>query len=174
MFTFLVIFIGVFILYLLLVAGSGTLDEYFFFSLQEIVAGVILSLITAGITRAMLGKAENTRVLRPDKWVLFVFYACTIFFFEMTKANIDVAYRVITGRIRPGIVRIRPGLKSNIGRTILANSITLTPGTLTVDVDEKSGDLFIHWINVKDMEDGDERMKAVCGSFPDWARRLSE
>ncbi|MFW3146496.1 MAG: Na+/H+ antiporter subunit E [Thermoplasmatota archaeon] len=150
------------------------MDEYFFFSLQELVAGVILSLITAGITRALLGKAENMKVLRPDKWILFLIYAGSIFLIAMTLANIDVAYRVITGRIRPGIVRIRPGLRSNVGRTILANSITLTPGTLTVDVDEKSGDFLIHWINVKDIVDEEERMKAICGAFPKWARRLSE
>jgi multicomponent Na+:H+ antiporter subunit E len=89
-------------------------------------------------------------------------------------ANIEVAYRVITGKIRPGIVRIKPDLKTNLGRTILANSITLTPGTLTVDIDEKNGDIIVHWINVKETESEEGKLKAVCGSFAKWARRLAE
>ena len=60
------------------------------------------------------------------------------------------ANRVITGKINPGIVRISPKLKTDLGVTLLANSITLTPGTLTVDIDEKTNDLYVHWIAVKE------------------------
>ena len=73
------------------------------------------------------------------------------FFIELAKANLDVAYRVITGRIRPGIIRLRSGMKSDFALFLLANSITLTPGTLTVDLDEKSNDLFIHVINIDEV-----------------------
>ncbi|MFO8051717.1 MAG: Na+/H+ antiporter subunit E [Thermoplasmatota archaeon] len=158
---------------MLLVAGSGDIDT-FFFNIEEVVAGAILSLLAAGIARAMLGKAENTKMFNPLKWLMFIFYVVVIFLPSLTIANIDVAYRVITGRIRPGIVRIKPHLKTDLGRTILANSITLTPGTLTVDVEEKSGDLFVHWINVKETETEEGKLEAVCGKFARWARRLSE
>jgi multicomponent Na+:H+ antiporter subunit E len=50
--------------------------------------------------------------------------------------------------IHPGIVKVRTRLKSDSGRTMLANCITLTPGTLTVDVSE-DGHLYIHWIDVR-------------------------
>jgi len=173
MFTFLVTFIGVFVLYLLLIWGSGD-PETAYFALQDVAAGVILSLISAGVARTMLGKADNNKMLNPVKWPMFIVYVLTVFFWNLMLANIDVAYRVITGRIRPGIVRIRPGLRSDLGRTVLANSITLTPGTLTVDIDRKNGDLFVHWINVKETGSDKERMDAVCGSFPAWARRLTE
>lgn len=173
MFTFLVTFLGVFFLYLLLVAGSGDIDT-FFFAIEEVVAGLVLSLLAAGIARAMLGKAENTKMLNPVKWIMFDIYVLIWFLPALTMANFDVAYRVITGKINPGIVRIKPDLKTNLGRTILANSITLTPGTLTVDVDEKSGDMLIHWINVKETDSQQSKIKAVCGGFADWARRLTE
>ena len=94
----------------------------------------------------------------------------------MAKANIDVAYRVITGRIKPGIVKISPKLKTDAGLTMLANSITLTPGTLSVDVDEETNDLYVHWINVKKeaLEKMPRDYEYVCGKFPDWARRVME
>jgi len=110
-------------------------------------------------------------MLQPHRWVLFLFYLIGPFFLAMARANLDVAYRVITGRIRPGIVRFNPGLRTDLARTVLANSITLTPGTLTVDVDDESGDFYVHWINVKREE---PRPEDVCGPFPTWARRIAE
>ncbi|MBN1389746.1 MAG: Na+/H+ antiporter subunit E [Candidatus Thermoplasmatota archaeon] len=171
MFTFLVTFLGVLVLYLLLVWGSGDAGSAYW-AIEEVLAGFVLALISAGIARAILGKAENSRMFL--KWPLFLIYVPTVFLWNLAKANVDVAYRVITGRINPGIVRIRPGLKTDLGRTILANSITLTPGTLTIDIDRKTGDLFVHWINVRDTKTDEEKTRAVCGSFPEWARRLSE
>ncbi|MBB6482717.1 Na+/H+ antiporter subunit E, partial [Spirochaeta isovalerica] len=66
-----------------------------------------------------------------------------VFSWELLKANLDVALRVLAPSlpVNPGIVEIKTGLKSEIGRLALANSITLTPGTLTVDVKDDS--LFI-------------------------------
>ena len=179
MITFLVTFLGVFVLYFLLVAGSGTGEGFFgqLVSVEELVAGLVLALIAAIVARMLLGRGENEIIRKPVNLLIkpFVFLVYLVpFLLALTKANLDVAFRVITGRINPGIVRIRPGLKTNLGRTVLANSITLTPGTLTVDVDEGSGDLLVHWINVKETEDEKERMKKVCGSFPAWARRVAE
>ena len=51
--------------------------------------------------------------------------------------------------INPGIVKVKTRLKSDTALTFLANSITLTPGTLTVDIDRDNGVLYIHWLNVK-------------------------
>jgi len=175
--TFLTIFLGCLAIYLLLVTGSGPGDTFLtqLFSYQELIAAVILALLTAAVARALLGKAENKNMLvNPLRLVMFVFYVFTVWLFYLAKANIDVAYRVITGRIRPGIVRIKPGLKTELGRTILANSITLTPGTLTVDMDEKKDELVIHWINVGEYKDEKEKLKGVCGPFADWARRIAE
>lgn len=80
--------------------------------------------------------------------ILFLFAS------ELVKSNLDVARRVISPKlpINPGIVEIKTRLKHPTYRLILANSITLTPGTLTVEMIDDS--LFIHWIDVtgKDIE----------------------
>jgi multicomponent Na+:H+ antiporter subunit E len=94
-----------------------------------------------------------------------------VLFREIIKANIDVAYRVLLPRmpISPGIVVIRTSLKSNIARLILANSITLTPGTFTLDV---VGDkLLIHWISVK-AKDVDGATSLVGEKFERYLRPI--
>jgi multicomponent Na+:H+ antiporter subunit E len=163
-----------FITYLILTTGSGT-DIVGLWSWEEVLFGVILSLIVGFIARTILVK-DNFRMANPVRWVTFLAYVIGPFFAGMAKANFDVAYRVITGKINPGIVKISPDLKTDLGVTLLANSITLTPGTLSVDIDENKNDLYIHWINVKKeaLEKKPVDCKYVCGGFPKWVRRIAE
>lgn len=173
MLAFVITTIVCFITYLLLTTGSGDLAGLW--SIEEIILGFILSLIAGFITQATFVKKES-RMLNPVRWILFLVYVIGPFFIALAKANIDVAYRVLTGKINPGIVRISPNLKTDLGVTMLANSITLTPGTLSVDIDEKTKDLYIHWINVKEeaLKKKVVDCKHVCGVFPDWVRRITE
>ena len=87
-----------------------------------------------------------------------------VLFREVVKANVDVAYRVLHPKmpIKPGIVVIKTGLKQDIAKLILANSITLTPGTFTLDI--LGDNLLIHWINVKD-ENIDRATEIIGGKF---------
>ncbi|MBN2777272.1 MAG: Na+/H+ antiporter subunit E [Bacteroidales bacterium] len=77
-----------------------------------------------------------------------------VFMIELIKSNLDVAIRVISPKlpINPGIVKVKTVLNTELGRMILANSITLTPGTLSVDIRDEY--IYVHWINVegKDIE----------------------
>lgn len=94
----------------------------------------------------------------------YTFIYLGVFFVELLKSNLDVARRVLSPRlpINPGIVEVKTGLSSKMGRMILANSITLTPGTLTVDIQDDK--LFIHWIDVKS-EDIHEATQAIVRKF---------
>ncbi len=174
MLAFLATTLVAYILYLILTMFSGSFGLW---SLGELIAGAVLSLIAGAVAfrvafaKERAGEANIFRIFNPVRFIIFLVYLIGPFFFSMAKSNFDVAYRVITGKIRPGIVRISPGLKTDLGITLLANSITLTPGTLSVDVDEKNGDLYVHWINVKNPEPSPAE---VCGSFPDWVRRIAE
>ena len=71
---------------------------------------------------------------------------------ELIASNLVVARIVLSPRIRihPGIIAHRTALKTDLAVTTLANMITLTPGTLTVDLSEDGTTLFIHTINVED------------------------
>jgi len=169
--SFLVTAACAFIFYLLLTTASGHL---FLWSKEELIIGAVFAVIVGMLTKNMFIK-KDFRMLHPKRWFLFLAYFFAIFLPAMAKANIDVVYRVITGRINPGIVKISPNLKNDLSLTLLANSITLTPGTLSVEVDEKTNDLYVHWINVK--MDALKKMprdyKDICGKFPEWARRIA-
>jgi multicomponent Na+:H+ antiporter subunit E len=159
-----------YISYLLLTIGTGTA---FLWSGTELIVGAIFALIVGALVRNRYLK-KSRRMLNPKRWLTFIIYIFP-FFFAMAQANIDVAYRVITGRINPGIVKIDPDLKNDMSLTILANSITLTPGTLSVDVDEKTNELYVHWINIdpEELKKMPRDYHPICNSFPDWARRIA-
>ncbi len=156
-----------FVIYLALTAGSGDLILW---SAPELITGAILAAIV-GLLAGKVFVKRDFRMANPLRWGLAVVYFIGPFLWGMTKANFDVAYRVITGKIRPGIVKISPDLKTDFGLTFFANSITLTPGTLSVDVNEKNNDLYVHWINVTKEKPTSED---IAGSFEKWARRIAE
>lgn len=87
-----------------------------------------------------------------------------VFTLELTKANFDVASRVVQPAlpIRPGIVEVRTKLSSRLGRLILANSITLTPGTITVDTADDT--FYVHWIAV-DTDDPEAATREIVRKF---------
>lgn len=131
---------------------------------------------TKSVKKSVVGRGKTDslsswRLLNPLRLFYFILYLFGPFFFYMAKANVDVAYRVITGKINPGIIKLKTGLKTDFGVMLLANSITLTPGTLTVEVDEETNDLYVHWINVKDKNPSAEQ---ICGSMLTWVRRIAE
>lgn len=172
-----------FIIYLLFTVGSKIEGSNFLglglWSYEEIIFGIILSVIVGIIGRKIFVK-KSLRMANPVRWFIFLGYLIGPFFVSLAKANLDVAYRVITGKINPGIVKISPNLKTDFGITLLANSITLTPGTLSVDIDEDNNDLYIHWINVNDeaLKKNPVDCKHICGSifgsFDKWVRRIAE
>ncbi len=63
---------------------------------------------------------------------------------EIVKANIDVAKRVFSMDISPALVTVKSGQKTELGQVIYANSITLTPGTTTMDIQD--GTFVVHTI----------------------------
>ena len=168
---FLITTVVAYVGYLILTLGSGPV---FLWSRAELIIGVVFAVVVGALLKnRFIGK--DLRMLNPRRWFTFLAYLFP-FFFAMAKANIDVAYRVITGRINPAIVKINPNLKTDLSLTILANSITLTPGTLSVDVDEKTNELYVHWINVDPevLKDMPRDYHPICHNFPDWARRIAE
>lgn len=116
---------------------------------QNSLVGVFAAAFIAYFTADMFVQRPHF-FLHPKRYLWF-FYYIFVFMWECLKANIDVAYRVIhpDKPIHPGIVKVKTTLKSDTGLTFLANSITLTPGTLSVDIDRENGILYIHWIEVR-------------------------
>jgi multicomponent Na+:H+ antiporter subunit E len=118
-------------------------------------------------------KAASSR--KASRYLWFGYYVL-LFSWECLKANIDVAYRVLHPDlpIRPGTIRVKTSLKTDTGLTFLANSITLTPGTTTVDIDKENGIIYIHWIYVPDGYDVNSMRLRVVEKFETVLRRIFE
>lgn len=130
---------------------------------QEIIIGLVVALFIALVTGKILFKSGRSVI--TGKILYFLLYLLVLFW-EMLKANLNVVMIVVNPYlpIKPGFIKIESKLKEDTSLTILANSITLTPGTLTVDIDKDEGFLYIHWINVKSFE-VNECTKLIGGRF---------
>jgi len=131
--------------------------------MQDLVLGALVSLFITFMT-ADLARSLDDKKSRKKRYGIFgifiksfyLLYYMGIFLWECVKANIDVAFRVLHPGlpIRPGTVKIKTALKSDIGLTFLANSLTLTPGNTTIDVDKAAGVLYVHRLCIKDKHMG--------------------
>ena len=129
-------FVFAFVFWLLLV---GSLDP------QELVAGILVATAVAALSSGRQPILAGIR-LRAGAPLAFIAYLGSLLV-ALLRANLDMARRVLSPAlpIRPVLVRINTSLRSDLGRLVLANSITLTPGTLTVDVEGDA--LLVHWID---------------------------
>ena len=144
---------------------SGKLD------LQSVIAGVVVAIFVGLLFGDKIARElPLSRVFSRIFW--FLIYV-PMFFWYVVVANLDVVYRVVHPEmpIHPGIVKVKTTLTNPAGRTMLANSITLTPGTLSVDIVDEY--LYIHWINVQ-AEDVEGATQEIVSKFEGMLRRIFE
>ena len=146
----LVLFAYAFLFWLLLVWPVSPVDGKLL--MGDILTGLLGAAFVALVMREMV-RVNLIRFVNPRSW-FWLFVYLFVFSYYVVKGGLDVIWRVLHPAmpINPGIVRIRSVLKTDTGRTALASSITLTPGTLTIDVTD-DGVFYIHWINVLSVEE---------------------
>lgn len=118
------------------------------FTLGNLAAGFGLGYLILMITQPIVGRSNYcTKVRQVLGFVLY-------FLWELILANLRVAYEVVrpTYKMRPGVIAIPLDAQTNAEITALANFITLTPGTLSLDVSEDRKVLYIHAMYVYDRE----------------------
>ena len=146
------------------------------FTVQELAAGAVVSLAVALFSARFFIHEKAGWLFNPVKFFNLLGYWLFTFPVELVKANVDMAKRCFTGctDINPGIVKVPVDLKSDYGQAALANSITLTPGTITMDIAEQDGQTwyYIHWIDVK--AEGEEAGEAIKGRLERGVRRFWE
>jgi multicomponent Na+:H+ antiporter subunit E len=101
--------------------------------------------------------------------IYFLIAYLFIILFKIYAASFKMAWKVVTGRINPRVVHFRTYLKYDFARVILANSITLTPGTVTLDLDEDH--LVVHWLDAKTTHSR-YAGKLIKEQFENWLRRI--
>jgi multicomponent Na+:H+ antiporter subunit E len=143
----------------------------FSITVPNLLVGAVISVLTSlFFTRYFINNIR--KLLEPQRyfWLMVYFF---VFLWACFKANIDVAYRVLHPAmpIKPGIVKVRTQLKSEFAKVMLANSITMTPGTISVDI--IGNDLYIHWIYVHS-DDPAIYTSLILGKFEKYIKRIAE
>jgi len=115
--------------------------------------------------RPLLGPTSYFRKLPLALWFSL------LFLWEVIKSNLRVAWDVVTPKTlrRPGIVAIPLDLKTDLEIAIFANLITLTPGSLTIDVSEDRRTIYVHEMFVDDPDTVRRQMKE---RFERWVQVL--
>jgi multicomponent Na+:H+ antiporter subunit E len=152
--------VGTFLVWLLLV---GTLDG------TEMLAGAVVAVIVTLVSAPHLALLDGIRLRPALPWYVLRFAAT--FLMALLRANVDMARRVLSPSlpVHPALVEVLTELCSPLGRLLLANSITLTPGTLSVDVNDDR--LIVHWV---DATPGTELVQATRTIAADFERELKE
>lgn len=143
---------------------------------KELIVGAAVSLLVACVTAGMFIHERAFYLFNPVRLFKLLFYVVIVLPSEIVKANMDLAKRVFKRDIpsNPGFIRIpvKKGM-SEYGLANLCNAITLTPGTISVDV-AKSDDedyIYIHWIDVQTM-DREKAGDMIKGRLEKWIGRI--
>lgn len=147
-------------------------------SAQILIAGAVVSILIALLAGRFFIHRKPFHLYNPLRLLTLGFYCIIVLPWEILKANVDMALRAFSPklRIKPGFVKIPvEDIKSEYGLAMLANSITLTPGTITMDIVEQDGKhyYYIHWINVES-ENPEEAGRMIKGRMEKWVRRIWE
>ena len=156
-----VLFILLFLFWCLLTWTANPLGPAY---LQDIGIGLVVVTLVTWITGKAVGSHHLIPWLQPSRYAWGLVYLVVLAGYVVT-ANVDVAYRGLHPRlpIRPGIVRVKTRLRRPAARTMLGNSITLCPGTMTVDI-WQDGTMMVHWINVTSFDEQEATQK-IIGRF---------
>lgn len=119
---------------------------------EEFLIGLAVGLPIAFVFRRFY--AEEFALAGTLRVIPYVFIYLIIFIKDLLVANIDVTYRVLAPSmpIEPDVVAVPLRVESDAAITTIANSITLTPGTLTMDYDDETNTLYVHGITGSDRE----------------------
>jgi multicomponent Na+:H+ antiporter subunit E len=131
-------------------AATGNFDP------ANVLVGFALGFIVVVFAQRAYGSTNyGRRVMLVVRFALF-------FIYELFKANLRVAYDVVTPSqyMRPGVVAIPLSVKTDTEITLLANLISLTPGTLSLDVSDDKSVLYIHAMFVDDPDELRHEIKA--------------
>lgn len=121
--------------------------------------GLISVLLVVGLVHRMnITDEETIPYLHIPKTISYFSWL----FREIAKANVDVIRAVLAPNIdvKPGMIKVKAAQKTDIGKTMFANSITLTPGTVSVAVE--GDDIIVHAllsdnVSVEDFQEMAER-----------------
>jgi len=161
--SFFLVAVFVFIMYIVYTGSISTYDL-----VTGALAGIVVAALFSGITIK-----NPAKVLNPIRWFYATAYAVKYFFYYETMAHVDVIKRILHPKVpvMPAIVEAPYTVTSDYAITAVACSITNTPGTVVVEVDEKRKVFYIHWIYAVTLEPM-EAKKHIFEDFEKYAKKI--
>ena len=117
-------------------------------TVEIIIAGILLSvMLDMFVKHVMQIHFAGASVWKCLKLFPEIVFYAVVLLIEIIKANISITRLVLAPElnVEPCLVRFRTPLKTSAARTALANSITLTPGTITVSLE--GNEFLVHALN---------------------------
>ena len=132
------------------------------FNYDELIAGSFVSLIVSAMAYRFFSPWKRSYLRSFAYLILYIPY----YIYQEILSHGEVIHSILSGRIKPGIAGVYNFHQSDFGTTALANSITMTPGTLTIDVGTNK--LFVHCLNLpKDRKKIGERFESILSKVFD-------
>jgi multicomponent Na+:H+ antiporter subunit E len=134
---------------LIWVAATGN------FSFANLAIGFFIGFLVLVFTRRIVGSPEYIIKVRQ------VLELGIFFVWELILANLRVAHDVITPRhyMHPGVLAVPLDAQTDLEITMLSNLITLTPGTLSLDISVDRRVLYIHAMYIDDVDEVRRKIK---------------
>ncbi|MFK5894177.1 MAG: Na+/H+ antiporter subunit E [Pseudomonadota bacterium] len=132
-------------------------------AMDELLSGALIAAVVSWLCSPKLQILDGLRLYPGMLFALIKYLA--YFFQALVKANLDLASRVIAKeiKIQPDLVEIETTMQSDLGKLFLANSITLTPGTLSVDV--IGNRILVHWIDCPENSNIELNTRKIVDKF---------
>lgn len=152
--------------YLLWLLFNASLEQ------QVLLFGVPVALAVGTLCSRFLFTGFKASYLSPMRFAYLVMYAAD-FIFSVFKSNISMAIMILQPKldIVPAVFRIAMRTRSDWVVAGVSNSITLTPGTLTLDADD--GFIYVHWIKAVEL-DSEKAKERIVGKFEKYLKGVFE
>ena len=144
---------------------------------KELLAGAVICGLTAWFSSGFFvqGSEHRGRLLNPIHVIELIWFFVAVFSVEVIKSNWAMVKTVFTGKkLKQAIVKVPVhGITDLYGLALLADCITLTPGTITMDV-IKEGDvisMYVQWL-IMESDDAEEAGEIIKGRMEKWIGRV--
>ncbi len=161
--TYITVFLYIYLFYVIFTGGIAR----FSLVLGLIGSAILTAFLTSFIIQREIGFGDLKRFFH------LAFYYFRYMIISEVKAHAMVIKIVLSPKIniRPAIVKVPFNVKTHYGITLIAGSITNTPGTCVVDVDEEKKVLYVHWIYAT-TTDPEKAREEISKVFEEYAMRI--
>ncbi len=154
--------------YIIYIVFSGSVSTY------DLVLGVVVAVLAGYLTSELL-VSDVGKALSIKRFIWLMLYGVYYLTIAEFKAHFDLIKRILNPKmpINPGIVRTPYNVGNDYSVVTIANSITNTPGTVVVHLDEGRKTYYVHWIDVK-APDPKTTYENIVKAFEGYVKKIFE